>query len=57
MKDSDKSFLLHLPGVVDISDDVVLEVVVSSLTVVVGVVTVVTLVVTSVVVYSRRGRK
>ena len=43
-----------LPGVVDIADVVVLDVVVSSLTVVVGVVTVVTFVVTSVVVYSRR---
>ena len=43
-----------LPGVVDFSDVVVLELVVSSLMLVVGVVTVVTLVVISVVEYSKK---
>ena len=44
-----------LPGVVDFSDVVVLELVVSSLMLVVGVVTVVTLVVISVVEYSKNN--
>ena len=48
---------MFLPGVVEISDVVVLDVVVSSLTVVVGVVTVVSFVVTSVVVYSTETKR
>ena len=47
-------YSLLIPGVVDFSDVVVLDLVVSSVILVVGVVTVVTLVVISVVEYSKR---
>lgn len=48
------SHVILIPGVVDFSDVVVLDLVVSSVILVVGVVTVVTLVVISVVEYSKR---